>query len=32
MVVELVGPSGYIATSGQRIHFNRYTGVAEVQQ
>ncbi len=28
---ELVGPNGYITTFSDRIHFNRYTGVAEVQ-
>lgn len=27
---DLVGPQGYIATNSDRIHFNRYTGVAEV--
>jgi prepilin-type N-terminal cleavage/methylation domain-containing protein len=32
MAVELCGTTGYISTNGQRIHFNRYTGVAEVQQ
>ena len=32
MAVELCGPSGFITTNGQRIHFNRYTGVAEVLQ
>ena len=25
---ELIGPDGYIATFADRIHFNRYTGVA----
>lgn len=30
MIRDLVGPQGYIATSSDRIHFNRYTGVAEV--
>ncbi len=30
MVRDLVGPQGYITTSSDRIHFNRYTGVAEV--
>lgn len=30
LVQDLVGPQGYISTSSDRIHFNRYTGVAEV--
>lgn len=30
LVQDLVGPAGYISTSSDRIHFNRYTGVAEV--
>jgi prepilin-type N-terminal cleavage/methylation domain-containing protein len=32
MVAELLGPNGFVTTNGQRIHFNRFTGVAEVQQ
>ncbi len=32
MLIELLGPSGFVTTNGQRIHFNRFTGVAEVQQ
>lgn len=32
MKTELCGPSGYITTNGQQVNFNRYTGVAEVQQ
>lgn len=31
MLQELVGPNGWIATYSDRIHFNRYTGVANVQ-
>jgi prepilin-type N-terminal cleavage/methylation domain-containing protein len=30
LATDLVGPQGYISTSSDRIHFNRYTGVAEV--
>jgi type II secretory pathway pseudopilin PulG len=30
LVQDLVGATGYISTSSDRIHFNRYTGVAEV--
>ncbi len=30
MIRDLVGPQGYITTNSDRIHFNRYTGVAEV--
>ncbi len=32
MALELCGGTGFISTNAQRIHFNRYTGVAEVQQ
>ncbi len=32
MKTELFGPQGFITTNSQRIHFNRFTGVAEVQQ
>ena len=32
MKKELTGPSGFITTNAQQINFNRYTGVAEVQQ
>lgn len=31
IVAELVGPTGWISTFADRIHFNRYTGVANVQ-
>jgi prepilin-type N-terminal cleavage/methylation domain-containing protein len=30
MLVELTGPAGFITTNSDRIHFNRYSGVAEV--
>ena len=31
MLLELVGPQGYITSNSDRIHFNRYTGVAETR-
>ncbi|MBL9149140.1 MAG: prepilin-type N-terminal cleavage/methylation domain-containing protein [Phycisphaerae bacterium] len=31
MLLELNGPQGFITTNADRIHFNRYTGVAETQ-
>jgi len=31
MLLELAGPQGYITTNSDRIHFNRYTGVAETR-
>jgi prepilin-type N-terminal cleavage/methylation domain-containing protein len=32
LYLELVGPGGFISTNAQQINFNRYTGIAEVQQ